>query len=111
MLVGINVDASWLSEAASVLSCKIGRIPFFVSCLPIGGDARRLIFWEPVIDRIKSRLSNWKSRNLSFGGRLILLKPVLSSLPVYALSFFRAPSCIISSIESILLKKIKLGWG
>jgi hypothetical protein len=39
---------------------------------------------------------------LSFGGRLVLLKSVLSSLPVYALSFFRAPSGIISSIESLL---------
>jgi hypothetical protein len=81
------VDESWLSEeAASILSCKIGRIPF------IGGDARRLICWEPVIDRIKYRLSDWKSINLSFGGRLILLKSVLFSLHVYALSFFRDPS-------------------
>jgi hypothetical protein len=77
--------------------------------LPIGGDARRLSFWEPVVDRIKFRLSDWKSKNLSFGGRLILLKSVLSSLPVYALSFFRAPAGIISSIESILITK-NLGW-
>jgi len=109
MLVGINVDESWVNQAASVLSCKIGRITFLYLGLPIGGDARRLFFWEPVIDRIKSRLSDWKSRNLSFDGRLILLKSVLSSMPVYALSFFRAPSGIISSIESILLKKFGVG--
>ncbi|GAU39488.1 hypothetical protein TSUD_279090 [Trifolium subterraneum] len=52
----------------------------------------RLGFWEPVVTRIKQRLSGWKSRFLSFGGRLILLKSVLTSLPVYALSFFKAPS-------------------
>nr|ABN08242.1 hypothetical protein MtrDRAFT_AC155886g34v2 [Medicago truncatula] len=28
---------------------------------------------------------------MSFGGRLTLLKSVMSSLPVYALSFFKAP--------------------
>jgi len=39
---------------------------------------------------------------------LILLKSVLSSLLVYALSFFRAPAGIISTIESILIKK---NWG
>jgi hypothetical protein len=33
---------------------------------------------------------------------LVLLKSVLTSLPVHALSFFRAPSGIISSIESLL---------
>jgi len=31
-------------------------------------------------------------------------------LPAYSLSFFRALAGIISSIESILIKK-KLGWG
>jgi len=66
--------------------------------LPIGGNARRLSFWEPIIDRIKSRLSSWKSKHLSLGGRLFLLKFVVSSLLVYALSFFKAPTSI-SSIE------------
>ena len=105
MLVGINVDESSLNEVASVLSCKIGRLPFLYLGLPIGGDDRRLIFWEPVIDRIKSRQSDWNSRNLYFGGLLILLKSFISSMHVYALSFFRAPFGIISSIESILIKK------
>ena len=105
MVVGINIAKSWLQEAASILSCKIGKIPFMFLGLPIGGDARRLKFWDPVIERLKSRLSEWKCRNLSYGGCLILLKVVLSSLPVYALSFFRAPAGIISTIESILIKK------
>jgi len=71
--------------------------------LPISGDARCLMFSEPVLSRIKNRLSGWKSRFLSFGGRLVLLKYVMSSLHVYALSFFKAPSGTISSIESLLI--------
>ncbi|CAJ2661804.1 unnamed protein product [Trifolium pratense] len=92
MLVGVNIPDSWLDEAASVLCCKVGKIPFLYLGLQIGGDPRRLVFWEPVLSRIKNRLSGWKSRFLSFGGRLVLLKSVLTSLPVYALSFFKAPS-------------------
>jgi hypothetical protein len=34
---------------------------------------------------MKNRLSGWKSRFLSFSGRLVLLKSVLTSLIVYAL--------------------------
>ena len=101
-LVGVYVAGSWLSEAAMVLSCKVSVIPFVYLGLPIGGNARRLTFWEPIINRIKSRLSEWKLKHLSLRGRLVLLKSVLSSLPVYALSFFKAPSGIVSSIESIL---------
>ncbi|RHN49937.1 putative RNA-directed DNA polymerase [Medicago truncatula] len=101
-LVGVNVERSWLLEAAKVLNCRVDALPFVYLGLPICGNARRLSFWVPVIDRIKSRLSEWKSKHLSLGGRLVLLKSVLSSLPVYALSFFKAPTCIVSSIESIL---------
>jgi hypothetical protein len=71
--------------------------------LPIGGNARHLSFWEPIIDRINARLSGWKSKHLSMGGRLVLLKSVMSLLPVYAISIFKAPAGIISSIESILI--------
>ncbi|CAJ2670936.1 unnamed protein product [Trifolium pratense] len=108
MLVGVNIPDSWLGEAASALCCKVGKIPFLYLGLPIGGDPRRLGFWEPVVNRLKNRLSGWRSRFLSFGGRLVLLKSVLTSLPVYSLSFFKAPSGTISAIESIL---IKFFWG
>jgi len=100
--VGVNVSTSWLTEAAMVLSCKVGSVPFVYLGLPIGGNARQLAFWKPLLHRINSRLSSWNSKHLSFGGCLVFLKSVLSSLPVYALSFFKAPAGIISSIESIL---------
>ncbi|GAU34276.1 hypothetical protein TSUD_321220 [Trifolium subterraneum] len=104
MLVGVNIPESWLGEAASALRCRVGKIPFIYLGLPVGEDPRRLVFWEPVFASLKNCLSGWKSRFLSFGGRLILIKSVLTSLPVYTLSFFKAPSCIISSIESLLIK-------
>ncbi|GAU31816.1 hypothetical protein TSUD_58170 [Trifolium subterraneum] len=52
----------------------------------------RLTILEPVVSNICTRLSRWKNHLLSFGGRLILLKYVMTSLPVYALSFFKVPS-------------------
>jgi hypothetical protein len=106
LLTGINVSDSWLSEAALAMNCRVGTFPFVYLGLPIGGDSRKLEFWRPMLNSIQSRLSNWKSKFLSFGGRLILLKFVLSSLSVYFLSFFKAPTGIISSIESILKKKL-----
>jgi hypothetical protein len=86
MLVGVNISDSWLSETVSALWFKVGNVSFLYLGLPIEGDPRRLSFWEPVLARLKNRLSRWKSRFLSFGGRLILLKYVLTSLSVYFLS-------------------------
>jgi hypothetical protein len=55
LLVGINIGDSWLTEAASILNCKVGKIPFLYLGLSIGGDPRRLVFWDPVVSNIKSR--------------------------------------------------------
>jgi len=107
-MLGINIPESWLIEAASILNCKVGKVPFLYLGISIGGDPRRLAFWDPVLKSIKFRLSGWQSRFLSFGGRLVLLKSALTSMHVYALSFFKAPSGIISIIESIFNQK---NWG
>ena len=51
MLTGVNVSDSWLSEAALVLNCRKGTIPFVYLGLPIGGDSRKLSFWKPVLEQ------------------------------------------------------------
>jgi len=58
MLTGVNIPDTWLSEAALVMNCCRGSIPFVYLGLPIGGDSRKLSFWKPVVDRIVSRLSS-----------------------------------------------------
>jgi len=52
LLVGINITDSWLYEAASILNCKVGKVPFLYLGLSIGGDPRRLAFWKPVLNTI-----------------------------------------------------------
>jgi len=65
MLTDINVPQTWLSEAALVMNCRTGTIPFVYLGLPIGGDVRKHSFWKPVIDRIVARLLSWNNRFLS----------------------------------------------
>nr|GFB59346.1 RNA-directed DNA polymerase, eukaryota, reverse transcriptase zinc-binding domain protein [Tanacetum cinerariifolium] len=43
----------------------------------VGDNMSRLRAWDDIILKIKSRLSKWKVKNLSIGGRLTLLKSVL----------------------------------
>jgi len=103
LLVGVNISDSGLAEEASILNCRVDKVPFLYLGPYIGGGPRRLVFWEPVLNTIKSRLSGWKSRFLSFAGRLVLLKSILTSLPVHALSFFKVALGILFSIKSIFL--------
>jgi hypothetical protein len=47
--------------------------------------------WETIEERIEKKLSSWKGKYLSVGGRLVLINSVLSSLPMFMLSFFEIP--------------------
>lgn len=71
-----------------LFGCGIGSLPF--KYLGISMTHRRLrnSEWHSVIDRFEKRLSSWKSKLLSSGGRLVLINSVFSSLPIFMMSFF-----------------------
>nr|GEV44463.1 RNA-directed DNA polymerase, eukaryota, reverse transcriptase zinc-binding domain protein [Tanacetum cinerariifolium] len=64
--------------------------------------------WKPIIDKFHIRLSSWKARSLSFGGRLTLLRFVLGALGTYYFSLFKAPKCVISYLEKL---RCNFFWG
>nr|KYP47723.1 Putative ribonuclease H protein At1g65750 family [Cajanus cajan] len=107
-LLGFHVDTLWLQSMAMFLHCRIGSLPFTYLGLPIGANPKRLDTWQPVIEKIQKRLSSWKCDSMSFGGRITLLKSVLHSIPIYFLSFFKAPRGIISQLESLFKSFL---WG
>ncbi|KAK2423204.1 hypothetical protein QL285_033672 [Trifolium repens] len=57
---------------------------------------------------MNKRLGVWNGRNLSIGGRVTLINSVLSSLPLYFFSFFKAPVCVIKELVGIQRKFL---WG
>lgn len=105
-LVGFNVDEGWLSSAVVILNCKVGHVPFKYLGLPIGANPRRIVTWYPVGKKVQKRFSSWSSNHLSFAGRLVLIKSILSAPPTYFLSFFKAPKGILKSLESVFKKNL-----
>jgi hypothetical protein len=47
-----------------------------------------LFEWKLVEERLQKRLSSWKVKLLSLGGRLILINSVLSNMVMHMISFF-----------------------
>nr|GEY11655.1 RNA-directed DNA polymerase, eukaryota [Tanacetum cinerariifolium] len=57
--------------------------------------------WEDVVVNLRKRLSKWKAKTLSIGGRFTLLKSVLGSSPLYTMSIFKVPKGVLKEMESI----------
>lgn len=87
-------------DLAWILRCKIGVLPSCYLGMPLGASYKAKGVWNPVIDRISSRLSSWKSYFLSKGGKLTLLKSTLASIPNYYLSLFTIPGSVAGVIEA-----------
>jgi hypothetical protein len=50
-------------------------------------------------ERIEKKLSGWKGKYLSYGVRLVLINSILSSLPLFMMSFFEVPRGVLKKIE------------
>nr|GEU53737.1 RNA-directed DNA polymerase, eukaryota, reverse transcriptase zinc-binding domain protein [Tanacetum cinerariifolium] len=67
----------------------------------MGECSSNLKAWDDVILKLRSRLSKWKMKTLSIGGRLTLLKSVLGASPIYYMSIFKVPLGVLKVMESI----------
>lgn len=59
----------------------------------------------------KSRLKNWKAKNLSLAVRVTLIKSVLESLLAYYFSLFWAPSQVVNTLEKVRKTSFEVGLG
>jgi hypothetical protein len=108
-LYGVNLDDSFLRALSSFLHSEVDSTPFRFLGIPVGANLRRRATWSPILDSLKKRLCAWNGRNLSIGGRVTLIKSILSSLPLYFFSFFKAPVYVLKELVSIYSKKILVG--
>ncbi|GJS42896.1 RNA-directed DNA polymerase, eukaryota [Tanacetum coccineum] len=100
-LMGIGVNKSVVESAANLIGCSILYSPFNYLGVKVGANMSRISSWDDVVAKVSSRLSKWKIKTLSIGGRLTLLKSVLTSIPLYHMSIYKVPMGVLKKLESI----------
>nr|GEY19151.1 RNA-directed DNA polymerase, eukaryota, reverse transcriptase zinc-binding domain protein [Tanacetum cinerariifolium] len=100
-IMGVHVEGDLVKHAASKLGCLILNTLFVYLGTKVGGKISRVKEWNEVVDKVVSRLSKWKIKTLSIGGRLTLLKWVLGSIPIFHMSIYRVPLRVLQQLESI----------
>ncbi|XP_071688252.1 uncharacterized protein [Rutidosis leptorrhynchoides] len=76
ILYGVGVGKCEVENLAKSFGCNAGSFPFTYLGLPVGGRMNKIECWSPVIEKFSKRLSDWKARSFSFGGRLTLVKSI-----------------------------------
>ncbi|GKC71592.1 hypothetical protein Tco_1117475, partial [Tanacetum coccineum] len=62
-IMGVNVGDEKVKSAASKLGCLILNTTFSYLGTKVGGNMSRVQAWTEVVDKVKSRLSNWKMKS------------------------------------------------
>ncbi|MFS7900382.1 hypothetical protein Hanom_Chr00s109717g01807231 [Helianthus anomalus] len=97
-----------VTNMAIGLGCRAGDTPFKYLGIQVGANMSRIANWDSAIEVFKNRLSAWKAKVLSIGGRVVLIKSVLESLPVYYFSLYKAPVTVFNKLEALIKRFL---WG
>nr|GEW07627.1 hypothetical protein [Tanacetum cinerariifolium] len=73
-IMGVNVDCDKVNRAAVRLGCLVLKTPFSYLGSIVGGHMSWKHTWNEIVERVKKRLSKWKMKTLSIGGRMTLVK-------------------------------------
>ena len=71
------------------------------------GKSNIEVFVE-IKERVGRKLSGWKEKILSIGGREVLIKVVAQAIPTYTMSCFQLPKGLCDEIESMMKRFL---WG
>ena len=96
-----GADSEEQQRVANILNCKVGTLPMHYLGLPISDRHLGAHFFTGITDKMRKKLSPWKGKLLSLGGRLVLTNSSLSSIPTYTMGMYRLGEGVHQKMDTI----------
>ncbi|KAJ9536710.1 hypothetical protein OSB04_un000095 [Centaurea solstitialis] len=96
-----NVPPETQTAILESLEFKPGVFPICYLGVPLSPISLKVAEYGGLIAKVKARISNWKTKFLSFGGRKQLVSSVLQSLHLYWMAVFLFPSAVVHELEAL----------
>nr|GEX08396.1 RNA-directed DNA polymerase, eukaryota [Tanacetum cinerariifolium] len=100
-VLGDGVLRNIVNQAASSIGCAVMQNPFRYLGVMVKDSMSQKLAWADTVQKLRSRLSKWKVKTLSIGGRLTLLKLVFCAFPLYNMSIYKVPKGVLKEMEEI----------
>ncbi|XP_072078102.1 uncharacterized protein [Arachis hypogaea] len=91
----------WVEHVCGLLGCKQATLPIRYLEISLGANPRLVKTWKPIIDKVEEKLNLWKAKVLNKSGKLVLIKSVLNSLPIYYLSLYKMPKAVANKLIAL----------
>jgi hypothetical protein len=98
-----NITPIEMRDISRILSIEGHTIweTFTYLGVPISKKSPRSTSWNHILDKLKNRISSWGANWLTLAGRIVLIKSVLASVPIYQNSLLLANGTIINQLEAL----------
>jgi len=94
-----SISSSRLNQIANQIGFQIGTLPFTYLGVPIFKGKAKYVYFQPLANKVKSKLSAWKASLLSIIGRVQLVKSVVQSMLLHCLSIYSWPVKLLKDME------------
>eukprot|EP00253_Pinus_taeda_P019814 PITA_19814 len=96
-----NTHPSTQRAIARILGFSIASLPSKYLGAPLLESAQKHSSWTSLLERLEARLSLWTYRSLNMASRLVLIKAILQSMPLYLFSTLAAPKWVLKAIKNL----------
>ncbi|XP_059301925.1 uncharacterized protein LOC132053847 [Lycium ferocissimum] len=100
-LMDDSISSKRVNIVAGILNFQRANFPITYLGCPIFVGRKNIQYFSFMATKILQKLDSWQCKTLSNGGKIILIKHVLSAIPVHLLSICMPPKTIFKQIESI----------
>ncbi|XP_074277740.1 uncharacterized protein LOC141601363 [Silene latifolia] len=96
-----GIDDNLAAHLVRLAGFKMGQFPFRYLGVPISSKRLSVADCNRVVDKIVARIRGWGAKHLSYAGRLVLVKAVLTQMHAYWARIFLLPKGVIHKVECI----------
>jgi len=87
---------------AGTLGFRREHLPITYLGAPLAVGKRKRVLFDGILAKVRSRILGWSSKFLSSGGKIILIKHVLTSIPIFLLQVLSPPKSFLVALGRML---------
>jgi len=99
VLFSKNTSHASISSILGIIHYRLMTSAPFDLGLPLGFGSSRKEAFQPLLDKVLSKINGWRAKTLSQAGRTVLLKATVAAIPTYAMSTFLLPSSFCRTLD------------
>ncbi|XP_024636247.1 uncharacterized protein [Medicago truncatula] len=97
-----SIPHARLSQIANFIGFKIGQLPFTYLGVPIFKGKPKVVYFQPVADKVRLKLAAWKASLLSIAGRVQLVKSVVQGMLIHSITVYSWPTSLLRDLEKYI---------